>query len=106
MAPDRGAAAMTLILRKGSAQARIEGLTRLDQGEDDYAVIHNETSVSTKIRASARRSGDGSCRPRPQIKAIADTLEEAKAALAARYEHAKRGEMIDAPTSKTPSRQP
>jgi len=41
---------MTLILRKSSTPARIEGLTQLDWSEADYAVIDDETSVGRIYR--------------------------------------------------------
>jgi hypothetical protein len=69
VAPHRDGAAMILILRKSSTQAHIEGLARLDWGEDDYAIIDIEpaSAASIKIRFSANEMAmvpaDGSDRP-------------------------------------------
>jgi len=86
---------MTLILRKQHAQDRIEGLEPpLDWSEDDYAVV-DETLVGRIYRQQV----EGDIKwlwflqtAPPPNQGIADTLEEAKAALAARYEQVKRGE--------------
>ena len=85
---------MTLILRKMRAQARIEGLDPNIWGDDDYAV-NDETTVGRIYREMIH--GD----PKwlwflqivpapPPNQGIADTLDEAKAALAKRYEEVKK----------------
>jgi len=69
---------MTLILRKQHAQDRIEGQEPPpDWSDDDYAVV-DETLVGRIYRQPVQGGG------------IADTLEEARAALAARFEQFKR----------------
>jgi hypothetical protein len=53
------------------------------------------SSASTSSQCKAISSGYGSyrqCRRRPPNKGVADTLEEAREALAARYEQVKRGQ--------------
>lgn len=86
---------MTLVLRKQRVQDRIEGQDPLDWGEHDYAVLEE-----TKIGRIYRQQINGDLKwlwslhaPAPAAKqGIADTLEEAKAALAARYEQVKHGQ--------------
>jgi hypothetical protein len=83
---------MTLVLRKQRAQDRIKGRYSFDWGEDDYAVI-DETHVvdETQIgRIYKERTPEGVkwlwslqvARAPPPNQGIADTLDEAKAALA------------------------
>jgi hypothetical protein len=88
---------MTLILRKQHAQDRIEGQEPpLDWSDDDYAVV-DEKLVGRIYRQQVQ--GDIKWlwflqtvpAPLPN-QGITDTLEEAKAALAARYEQVNRGE--------------
>jgi hypothetical protein len=85
---------ITLILRKQHAQDRIEEREPPpDWSEDDYALV-DETLVGRMYRQPVQ--GD----PKwlwflhvpapPPNQGIADTLEEARAALAARYEQVKR----------------
>lgn len=89
---------MTLVLRKQHAQDRIEGLEPPpDWSDDDYALV-DETLVGRIYR----QQGQGDIKwlwflhvpapAPPPNQGIADTQEEARAALAARYEQAKRGE--------------
>jgi hypothetical protein len=87
---------MTLILRKQHAEDRIEGREPpLNWSDDDYAVV-DETLVGRIYRQPVQ--GDLQWlwflqivpAPSPN-QGIADTLEEAQAALAARYEQIKRG---------------
>jgi hypothetical protein len=90
-----GAKPMTLLLRKQRAQDRIEGMEPpLDWSEDDYAVV-DETLIGRIYRQQVQ--GDLKwlwflhvAPAPPPNQGIADTLEEAKAALAARYENLKR----------------
>jgi hypothetical protein len=88
---------MTLVLRKQSAEDRIEGREPPpDWSEDDYAVV-DETLVGRIYRQQVQ--GDIKWlwflqvvpAPVPN-QGIANTLEEAKSALAERYEQLKRGE--------------
>jgi hypothetical protein len=93
---------MTLLVRKSSAQARIEGWDPRDRGEDDYAVV-DDTIVGRiyremilgkpKWRWFVQQTPEaGSGRPfPPPNQGLADTLEEAQAAFAKRYEEVKRG---------------
>ena len=86
---------MTLILRKQHAEDRIEGQEPpTDWSDDDYAVV-DETLVGRIYRQEVQ--GDikwlwflHTVDAPPPNEGIADTLEEARAALAARYEQVKR----------------
>ena len=86
---------MTLILRKQHAQDCIEGREPPpDWGEDDYAVV-DEMLVGRIYRQPVQ--GDLKWlwflqTVPPPNQGIADTLEEARAAFAARYERVKRGQ--------------
>ena len=92
---------MTLLFRKQHAQDRIEGLDSFDWGEDDYAVV-DETQVvdERQIGRIYKERVPAGVKwlwflqvveaPLPN-KGMADTLEEAKAALKKRYEEVKRG---------------
>jgi hypothetical protein len=92
---------LTLILRKQRAQDRIKGRYLFDWGEDDYVVIDDTQAVDeTQIgRIYKERTPAGvkwlwslqGARAPPPNQGIADTLDEAKAALAERYEEVKRG---------------
>ncbi len=99
-APDggsrKGGQAMTLVLRKQRAQDRIEGREPLDWGENDYAVI-DETKIGRIYRQQIQRDLKWLwflqvVSAPPPNQGIADTLDEAKAALAKRYEEVKHGE--------------
>ena len=88
---------MTLVLRKQGAEDRIEGREPPpDWSDDDYVVV-DEKLVGRIYRQQVQ--GDIKWlwflqtvpAPVPN-QGIADTLEEARAALAARYEQVKRGE--------------
>jgi hypothetical protein len=87
---------VTLILRKQHAQDRIEGQEPpADWSDDDYAVV-DETVVGRIYRQPVE--GDlkwlwflQTTPAQPPKQGIADTLEDARAALAARYEEIKRG---------------
>jgi hypothetical protein len=92
---------MTLLVRKQHTQDRIEGLDSFDWGEDDYAVIDEAQAVDeTQIGRIYKERVPGGVKwlwflqveeaPLPN-KGIADTLDEAKAALIKRYEEVKRG---------------
>jgi hypothetical protein len=85
---------MTLILRKSSAQARIDGLDPDIWGEDDYAIV-DETLIgriySERIHGEMKWLWFLQTIPAPQPnQGIADTLEEAKAALKKRYGEVKK----------------
>src|SRR5258708_25655786 len=94
---------MTLLLRKSSAQARIEGWDPRNRSDDDYAVvgdtivgrIYRETIIGKpKWRWFVQQipeAGPGRPIPPPN-QGMADTLEEAQAAFAKRYEEVRRGE--------------
>lgn len=88
---------MTLVLRKQSAEDRIEGRDPPpDWSDDDYAVVNEEL-----VGRIYRQQVQGDIKwlwflqtvpaPLPN-QGIADTLDEAKAALTSRYEQVKRGE--------------
>jgi hypothetical protein len=84
---------MTLILRKHYAQDCIVGQEPpADWSEDDYAVVE-ETLVGRIYRQPVQGGVKWlwflQVAPPPN-QGIADTLEEARAALAARYEQVKR----------------
>ena len=88
---------MTLVLRKQSAEDRIEGRDPPpDWSDDDYAVV-DEKLVGRIYRQQVQ--GDIKWlwflqtvpAPLPN-QGIADTLDEAKTALTSRYEQVKRGE--------------
>ncbi len=86
---------MTLVLRKQSAEDRIEGQEPPpDWSEDDYAVV-DETLVGRIYRQPVQDDLKWlwflTVPAPPPNQGIADTLEEAKAALAARYEQVKGG---------------
>ena len=93
---------MVLLLRKSSAQARIEGWESGNWPDDDYAVVDN-TIVGRIYREmilgkpkwrwflqQIPEAGPGRPIPPPN-QGMADTLEEAQAAFAKRYEEVKRG---------------
>jgi hypothetical protein len=95
---------MTLLVRKQHTQDRIEGLDSFDWGEDDYAVIDETQAVDeTQIGRIYKERVPAGIKwlwflqveeaPLPN-KGIADTLDEAKAALIKRYEEMSPGEMI------------
>jgi len=86
---------MTLILSRMRAQDRIEGRAPVDTGEDDYAVVDE-----TRIGRIYREPTHGEMKWRwflqtvpapPPNSGVADTLDEAKAAFAKRYEEVRRG---------------
>ena len=88
---------MTLVLRKQSAEDRIEGRDPPpDWSDDDYAVVNEEL-----VGRIYRQQVQGDIKwlwflqtvpaPLPN-QGIADTLDEAKTALTSRYEQVKRGE--------------
>ena len=73
------------------AQARIEGLEFLDWDENDYAVV-DETGSAGFTRIYMERAGSLQPMPvPPRNSGMADTLDEAKAALVKRYEEVKNG---------------
>jgi hypothetical protein len=92
---------MTLLLRKSSAQARIEGWDPRNRSDDDYAVV-DDTIVGRICREmilgkpkwrwflqQIPEAGPG--RPiRPPNQGMADTLDEAKAAFEKRYQEVRR----------------
>jgi hypothetical protein len=93
---------MTLLLRKSSAQARIEGWDPPNRSDDDYAVV-DDTIVGRIYREmiigkpkwrwflqQIPEAGPGRPIPPPN-QGVADTLEEAQAAFAKRYEEVRRG---------------
>jgi hypothetical protein len=86
---------MTLVVRKSRAQARIDRLETVDWGDDDYAV-NDETTVGRIYKEMIH--GEPKWRWFLQIvpvpppnQGMADTLDEAKAALAKRCEEVKQG---------------
>jgi hypothetical protein len=87
---------MTVILRKQHAQDRIEGREPpVDWSDDDYAVV-DETLIGRIYRqlvdADVKWLWFLQTVPAPPPnQGIADTLEEAKAALASRYEQVTLG---------------
>jgi hypothetical protein len=89
---------MTLILRRSSVQARIEGWANANRPEDDYAILDNTTIVGRIYREmiiekpkwrwfihQIPESGQGRGITPPN-QGMADTLDEAKAAFKARYQ--------------------
>jgi len=93
---------MPLLPRKSSAQARIEGWDPRNRSDDDYAVV-DDTIVGRIYREmiigkpkwrwfvqQIPEAGPGRPVPPPN-QGMADTLDEAKAAFAKRYEEVKRG---------------
>ncbi len=93
---------MTLLLRKSSAQARIEGWDSGHWPDDDYAVV-DDTIVGRIYREmilgkpkwrwflqQIPEAGPGRPIPPPN-QGMADTLEEAQAAFKKRYEEVRRG---------------
>jgi len=92
---------LALLFRKQHTQDRIEARDSFDWGEDDYAVVDETQVVDERQigRIYKERVPTGvkwlwfpqiEGAPPPN-KGIADTLDEAKAALAKRYEEVKRG---------------
>ena len=92
---------MALLFRKQHTQDRIEARDSFDWGEDDYAVVDETQVVDERQigRIYKERVPTGvkwlwflqvEGAPPPN-KGIADTLDEAKAALAKRYQEVKRG---------------
>jgi hypothetical protein len=85
---------MSIILCRQRVQDRIEGREPLDWGEHHYTILEE-----TKIGRIYRQQINGDPKwlwflhvpAPPPNQGTADTLEEAKAALAARYEQIKRG---------------
>ena len=92
---------MTLLLRIQRAQDRIKGRYSFDWGEDDYAVVDETQAVderqigriyTEKVPAGVKWLWFLQVVEAPlPNKGIADTLDEAKAALAKRYEEVKWG---------------
>jgi hypothetical protein len=93
---------MALLLRKSSAQARIEGWDPRNRSDDDYAVV-DDTIVGRIYREmilgkpkwrwflqQIPEAGPGRPIPPPN-QGMADTLEEAQAVFAKRYEEVKLG---------------
>ena len=87
---------MTLVLRKQSAEDRIEGRDPPPGwSDDDYAVVDEEL-----VGRIYRQQVQGDIKwlwflqtvPAPLPNQVADTLDEARAALSSRYEQVKRGE--------------
>jgi hypothetical protein len=83
---------MTLILRKSSAQARIEGRNPAIWPDDDFAIVDDDISVGRihgepKWRWSIQQIPEaGPGRPiAPPNFGYANTLDEAKAAFKKRY---------------------
>jgi hypothetical protein len=88
-APTYSAQTMTLILRRMRAQDRIEGREPVDTGEDDYAVV-DETRIGRiymePIHGEMKWRWFLQTVPAPPPNSgMADTLDEAKAAIAKRY---------------------
>jgi len=88
---------MTLVLRKQSAEDRIEGRDPPpDWSDDDYAVVNEELVgriYRQQVRGEIKWLWFLQTVPAPlPNQGIADTLDEAKTALTSRYEQVKRGE--------------
>jgi hypothetical protein len=89
----RQADPMPLILRKSSAQARIEGMDPDVWGEDDFSVVDGEVCVGRIYREC--REGEWQWRwllraqPTAPHEGMADSLEEATTTFKRRYEEAK-----------------
>ena len=91
---------MALLFRKQHTQDRIEARDSFDWGEDDYAVVDETQAVDERQigRIYKERVPAGVkwltslqvARAPPPNEGIADTLDEAKAAFAKRYEEVKR----------------
>ncbi len=92
---------MTLLLRKSSAQARVEGWESGNWPDDDYAVV-DDTIVGRIYREmilgkpkwrwflqQIPEAGPGRPIPPPN-QGMADSLEEAQAAFKKRYEEVRR----------------
>jgi len=80
------------------AQTRIEGREPVERGEDDYAVI-DESRIgrvySQQLQAGLKWHWSLEVAPAsPPNQGIADSLDEAKAALAKRYEKVKRRQAL------------
>jgi hypothetical protein len=93
---------VTLLLRKSSAQARIEGWDPRNRSDDDYAVV-DDTIVGRIYREmilgkpkwrwflqQIPEAGPGRPIP-PSNQGMADTLDEAQAAFKRRYEQVRWG---------------
>jgi hypothetical protein len=90
--------AMTLALRMQKAQNRIERREPVERGEDDYAVI-DETRIgriySQQLQTGLKWHWSLEVDPAsPPNQGIADSLDEAKAALAKRHEKLKRHQAL------------
>ena len=85
---------MTLLLRKQNAQDRIEGRQPFGWKDDDYAVLDDERRIVRMYReqlpAGLRWMWFLHVTGASPKNGIADTLDEAKAAIAARYEAVRR----------------
>jgi hypothetical protein len=89
---------MTLLLRKSSAQARIEGWANANRPDDDYAIVDNADVVGRIYREmiigkpkwrwfihQIPEAGPG--RPiQPPNQGMADTIDEVKASFKKRYQ--------------------
>ena len=93
---------MTLLLRKSSAQARIEGWEPANWRDDDYAVV-DDTVIGRIYRELIHGepkwmwflqyipgAPPGGPVPPPN-RGMADNLDDAKAAFAKRYDEVRRG---------------
>ncbi len=83
-----------ILLRKQSAQDRVEGREPLDWSEDDYAVV-DETCIGRIYRHHVPAGWKWlwflqTVPAPPPNNGVADTLDEAKAALAKRYAEVKK----------------
>ena len=93
---------MTLLLRKSSAQARIEGWDPRGRSDDDYVVVEDIICRPHLSRNDYREpkwrwflqqipeAGPGRPIPPPN-QGMGNTLDEAKEAFAKRYEEVRRG---------------
>jgi hypothetical protein len=81
---------MTLLLRKQNAQDRIEGREPFGRNDTDYGVLHDEIRIG-RMYLEQLPAGEKWCwflqvmGAPPPNRGIADTLDEAKAAIAAAY---------------------
>ena len=86
---------VTLLLRRQNAQDRIEGRAPFGWRDDDYAVLDNGTRIGRmyveELPAGVKWRWFLQVMGAQPNSGIADTLEEAKAQLAASYQRCREG---------------